>query len=231
MHWTLLFMLVGLLGWTKPTRPLSDESSVVAGLQAQLKKLEAQPLSIDQKARAARLLYYLGKFTKEETQKVAYWERGLALAKEAKEGQPKHSAAILWWTANQGELAQRNKLSALHHVKKIHEALLELKQNDPALEHYAPLRALGRLYHQAPSFISVGDNDKAREHFELALAKAAYCPGNKALFADFLFDQGEKEQARKLALEAIETADPKKFTPEQLLDWTTVAKKVLERLG
>lgn len=175
----------------------------------------------------ARGRYLAGKLAASSDEKASQHEMGVSLARARLSATPDDPDGLLWLAANLGAGAlARGKLTALRVVPEVERTLLRLDAVAPRHEHAAAARALGRLYHQAPAFISVGSSAKARVWFERALALEPTFPGNQALAADFFADRGDRERAQALARAAL--AGAAREAGPDAEEWREVARHVLE---
>ena len=210
---------------SSPVPPAESLSSELARIRKE------QAPSFERSLQEEQLLYYLGQQTDGKDQKKKMYEEGLKLAEQSRNQKPDDPDAILWWTAHEGSLAEINKgASGLNAVTKIEAALLTLKKTHPEYGHAAADRVLGRLYQKAPSFISVGSSRRAEEHLRGALAKFPTYPGNQVFLADFLAEEGKKEEASRLALAALRSPELQSY-PRDAHDWKQMAMSVLQRTG
>lgn len=204
--------------------------SPVHTVEKELKRLRAKTMEQwSKQTEEARLLYYLGKYTPDISLKQKYFEEGVGLAWKARKAKPKDPGAILWWVANRGELAQlKHNLVALGYVKEMETALLELKKLHPQYFFRAADRVLGRIYQKAPSFVSIGSSAKAEAHLKEAMKAPGNYPGNLIFFADFLLENGEKKEARKLARRVVSSPELAKY-PIEKFDWIRMAQEILQQ--
>lgn len=153
---------------------------------------------------------------------------GIDLARRALAANPDDRAGLLWLAANLGaEALTHGKLFALRVVPEIERTLLRLEAVDPSYDHAAAARALGRLYHKAPSVISVGSSKKAEDFLGRALSRDPDFPGNQAFAADFFASRGDCGRAVPLArrLQAAPNLDSFGIDAKE---WREIAKDVLE---
>jgi len=170
----------------------------VSDLRAELTKLRATPSKAERWAEEARLLFYLAEVSPEKEQMALYTE-GRDLAQKARAELPKSPAALLWWTANHGGIARMKKnLWALGALKDIEAALLEMKAIDPKFGYAAAARVLGKIYLEAPGFISIGSSSKSKENILESLKAAPEFPGNEIGYAEWLVEEGDKKQASEI---------------------------------
>lgn len=181
--------------------------------------VNADPREVVTLVQKARQSYFLGK--SQVAEPLPRFEEGLAAAEEARELAPNDPAAIIWWAANKGAIADiKRNLAALKTIKEIEGVLLKLKAKAPAFGYAAADRALGVLYHKAPGFISIGSNKKAEKHLREAVALAPEYPGNHLALADFLEATDKPEEAAKIVSALLENAEWRSkdygdFSPER----------------
>jgi tetratricopeptide (TPR) repeat protein len=148
---------------------------------------------------AAREAYRAGRVAKSDGEKRAQYQRSLDLARQALAKDPNDPGGLLWYAGALGsEALTHGKLYALRVVGDIERTLLRLEQIAPEYDEAAAARALGRLYHKAPSIISVGSSTKAADFFGRALARAPDNAGTLAYAADFYEDRGDCSRALAL---------------------------------
>lgn len=184
---------------------------------------------VDSAADGARLSYRAGQAATNQDESRRDYQRGIAIAREALARDPNDPGGLLWLAANLGaEALTHGKLHALGAVGEIERTLLRLEQVNPGYANAASARALGRLYHKAPSIISVGSNQKAAAYLQLALARAPGFPGNWAFAADFYADQNDCARAVPLArrLAATDLAHDG-FDGRDWREWRDIAAHVL----
>lgn len=155
-------------------------------------------------ATEARLTYWLAMYSDTIEEKNALFDRGLKLADGIHAEHSNDPDVLIAWIALKGgQLQIKSKLVALTYISPLEKAALRLKAIAPTFKEYAADRILGRMYHLAPSFISIGSAKKARQHFESAFAGAPENPENLLFYADFLASQGEKARAIEMVKKAL----------------------------
>jgi hypothetical protein len=184
------------LGAAAPEKPKVNEE---AALRAELVKIRAAAEGAERWTHEARALFYLAEAIPDPDEQMTLYTEGRDLAVKARAAQPKNSGAILWWAANHGGIARLKKnIWALGALKDIEKALLELKAMDPDFGYAAASRVLGKIYLEAPGFISIGSNSRSKENIQDSLKRAPGFPGNELGYVEWLFDEGEKEKATSL---------------------------------
>ena len=112
-------------------------------------------------------------------------------------------------------------------IGEIERTLLQLEHDDPAYDHAAAARVLGRLYHKAPALISVGSSRKAAAYLEEALARAPEFPGNWAFAADFYLDRHDCARAKPLGDRLRAAGDLDRFGVDGR-EWREIAAHVAD---
>lgn len=153
---------------------------------------------------------------------------GIALARQALQRDPHDPAGLLWLAGNLGgEALTHGKLYALRVIGEIERTLLQLEHDDPAYDHAAAARVLGRLYHKAPAVISIGSSRKAAAYLEEALARAPDFPGNWAFAAELYLDRHDCARAKPLGDRLRAAGDLDRFGVDGR-EWREVATHVAD---
>jgi len=157
----------------------------------------------------AEILFWLGEHSTDNKEKEAYLSAGVEAGKQAVKANPDDVAANLWYAANMGAHGVvRGIMSSLFYIKDIDKAGKKALAADKTFFHGAPLRLLGRFYHQCPGFpIGPGDNKKAVKMLEEAVETGPDFYMNHVYLADALISRYKKADAKKLLQQVIE-ADP-----------------------
>ncbi len=176
--------------------------------------------------------YLGGRVARQTEERLGLFRRGIAAGRDALQGRPDDPAGLLWLAANLGaEALERGKWAALKVLPEMERLLLRLEAVAPRFEHAAAARVLARLYHKAPAFISIGSSKKARAFFEKALQRAPDFPGNQALAAAFLSDEGDKERALGLARAVLRRTDLESIFGDEAKEWREIAQAIVEDEG
>lgn len=190
------------------------------------------PASYEARWEGARAAYFYGTYTvpdAKDAEKMAIFDGGITLAKEAVALSPKGVEGHFWLGVLYGVYGEAKgifkSLSLVPVIKQEMQTCLEL---DPAVEGWGPDRVLGRLYFKLP-FFKGGDNEKSIAHLEKSLAGA---PSN-ALTRLYLAETYRSERRKANAVQQLEevinmTPDPR-WTPEH--PWIKAqAEKLLKKL-
>lgn len=179
-------------------------------------------------AESARAAYEAGKRSADKNARERLFADGMAVAKARLAAQPDDPEGLYWLAVNMGAHAlERGKMSALPVVPRMENLLLRLDQIAPGYEQAGAARVLGRLYHQAPAFISIGSTKQARRFLERALALAPDHPGNLTFAADFLLSEGDRATARRYAERSLTLLSGRNLGFEER-EWSALARNVLE---
>ncbi|MCR9142786.1 MAG: TRAP transporter TatT component family protein [bacterium] len=160
----------------------------------------------------AEVLFWLGDYASEDSDKEKYFAEGVEVGKQAVEAAPDAVSAHMWYASNMGNHGMvRGMMSSLFYlgpIEKHGKRAIELDEN---YFDAGPLRLMGRFYHQAPGWpVGSGDHKKSMECLEKAVKIAPNFGFNKTYLADLLIAKGKKDQAKTLLDEVIAIPeDPK----------------------
>jgi hypothetical protein len=176
---------------------------------------------------SARAAYFAGKRARGSAERKRQFGAGVAQARQRLAENPDDPEGLLWLAANLGaEALERGKLTALGVLGEMERLLLRLETVAPTYDHAAAARTLGRLYHKAPAFISIGSMKKARLYWDKALSRDGDYAPNLILAADFYDDDGQKERARTLARRYLAAPVSPAENPEAD-EWMQIARDLL----
>ena len=196
-------------------------------LEQQWRDVQSKPENPKRLVEESRLLYYLGSQDPENSK--TKWSEGREKAEAARKVPTSEPGATFWWAANLGALARAEKnLAALGKIVQIEKALLELKRSYPTYGYAAADRVLGKIYSQAPRFISIGSTSEAESHMKAALAAAPEYPGNHLNWLEFLVEEERWDAARTALAEAKRVPWDKDFgafNPDKL-GWASQLKNI-----
>ena len=153
----------------------------------------------------AEALFWLGDFADGQADKERYHGEGVEVGKKAVALNPAFAPAHLWYAANMGSHGvARGIMSSLFYLGDIEKHGKKALELDETYFHAAPLRLLGRFYHQCPGWpIGKGDLSKAIAMLEQAVAKGPDFILNHYYLADALVAKRKKADARKVLREII----------------------------
>ncbi|HEY0706187.1 MAG TPA: hypothetical protein VGG33_05285, partial [Polyangia bacterium] len=177
----------------------------------------------------ARMAYFAGKRAPTSEERRRHYQAGVEAARARLAADPNAPDGLLWLAANLGsEALERGKIKALGVVKQMESLLLQLEATSPDYDHAAAARTLARLYHKAPSIISIGSMKKSREYWERALSRAGDYPANLVLAADFFDDDGDEARAKQLAMRYLQKPVSPVDDPDAA-EWRQIAVRIAGR--
>ncbi len=205
-------LLVETIDWFRELTRNSRESAAIAEL-SRLEFMQAQ-LELD-KDRRVQLFESC----------VASADQTLALNANDVKG-------LFWKAAAMGKMAEDSGiLNALRMIRPMEKMLLKVVALDERYENAGAHRALGRMYHKLPGFpISFGSNQKALMHLKRAHALFPEDVITRAFYAEVLYDEGKKEEARKHADFVLATPIADEDALE-FAEYVNIALAVIEKTG
>jgi tetratricopeptide (TPR) repeat protein len=190
------------------------------------------PASYDARWEGARAAYFFGTYTRTDapdSEKMAIFDGGITLAKQAVALSPKGVEGHFWLGVLYGVYGEAKGIfKSLSMVPLIKQEMQSCLEEDPAVEGWGPDRVLGRMYYKLP-FFKGGDNKKSIAYLEKSLAEA---PTN-ALTRLYLAETYRSEGMKVLAIQQLRaivsmTPDPR-WAPEH--PWIKAqAEKLLKKL-
>jgi tetratricopeptide (TPR) repeat protein len=180
----------------------------------------------------ARAAYFYGTYTKSDApdaEKMAIFDGGITLAKEAVTLSPKGVEGHFWLGVLYGVYGEAKgifkSLSLVPVIKQEMQACLEV---DPAVEGWGPDRVLGRMYYKLP-FFKGGDNDKSIAYLEKSLAGAPTNALTRLYLAETYRSKGQKVNAVQQLTEIVSMTPDPRWAAEH--PWIkTRAEKLLKKL-
>ncbi len=180
----------------------------------------------------ARAAYFYGTYTRGEApdaEKMAIFEGGIALAREAVALAPRGVEGHFWLGVLDGVYGEAKgvfkSLSLVPEIKQEMQACLEL---DPAVEGWGPDRVLGRLYFKLPWFKG-GDKPKSIAHLEKSLAGAPSNALTRLYLAESYRAEGMKAKASEQLREIVAMVPDPRWAPEH--PWIKAqAERLLKKL-
>lgn len=205
-------LLVETIDWLRELTRNSRESAAIAEL-SRLKFMRAQ-LELDKNYR------------------VQLFERCIATADRALALNANDVRGLFWKAAAMGKMAEDSGvLNALRMLRPMEKMLLKVATLDENYENAGAHRALGRIYHKLPGFpISFGSNQKALQHLKRAHELFPRDVITRAFYAELLYDEGRKDEARKHAdfVLAAPIADEDAL---EYAEYVNIALAIVEKTG
>lgn len=149
-----------------------------------------------------------------EKQREAAFEKLETRAEQLVREHPERAEPLIWdgivlstWAGASGGLG------ALGLVKRARHQFEQAMDIDPSSLEGSALTSLGSLYYQVPGWpIGFGDDDKAENLLSRALMMNPDGIDSNYFYADYLLDQGNREEARKYFQKALQ-APPRPQRP------------------
>lgn len=157
----------------------------------------------------AETFFWLGDYATGKADREKWFSQGVKIGETAVQKNPNDVAAHLWYAANMGSHGvERGIMASLFYINPIIEHGTKAIDLDETYFHAAPLRLMGRFYHQCPGWpISKGDINKGMSLLEKAVNIAPDFLQNKVYLAEIYMAKRKKREARKL-LDEILAAEP-----------------------
>ena len=195
----------------------SDAARARAAFERFQDAAKADATSVEARWEGARAAYFYGTYARADapdSEKMATFDAGIELAKQAVALAPKDVNAHFWLGVLFGVYGEAKgvlkSLSLVPSIKQEMQACLEL---DPSVEGYGPDRVLGRLYFKLP-FFKGGDNKKSIAHLEKSLAGAPTDALTKFYLAETYKSEGMKAKAVEQLQGIIAMTPDPRWTPE-----------------
>ncbi len=154
-------------------------------------------------------------------------QRGIVLARQARELKPDRVEAHYWYAINVGLLADVDRSYGLDAVGEMEAALKRAIEIDETYDHAGPLRVLGILHLRTPGPpASIGSKRKGLRLLQRAVEQFPDYPENYLYLAEALRDNDRPDEAR-VAAEKVLAAAPwpdRQFESEQ---WKSAARELL----
>jgi tetratricopeptide (TPR) repeat protein len=241
----VMFVLGGVAAVAQPTSPVGTLAEARAAYQQRAEPVQAQaavelfqkaaaedPTSYEARWEGARAAYFYGNYTRTDAsdgEKMAIFDGGIALAKEAAALSPKGVEGHFWLGVLYGVYGEAKgifkSLSLVPVIKQEMQTCLEL---DPAIEGWGPDRVLGRLYYKLPWFKG-GSNKKSITYLEKSLAGAPTNALTRLYLAETYRSEGMKSKAIAQLREVVTMVPDARWAPEH--PWIVAhAEKLLKKL-
>ena len=184
-------------------RKLIDERELDdANLETARDELFAVVEKDSEAARAYGLLseinYWLGELADDSEDKIFFFNEGVECGKEGIAIDENSVEANFWLAANYGSYGQeKGIMQSLALVKPIKETAEKVVSLDESYFYGGAHRVLGRLYHKAPSLISIGNIKKAIQHLEKAVEIGPKFFLNRIFLAEAYISTRDKDKARE----------------------------------
>ena len=174
-------LLVETIDWFRDLSRNSQESAAIAEL--------------------SRLKFMIAQLEMDKERRVQLFERCIAIADQAIALNPNDVRGLFWKAVAMGKMAEDSGIvNAFRMLRPMEKMLLKVITLDEKYENAGAHRALGRMYHKLPGFpISFGSNQKALAHLKRAHELFPRDVITRAFYAEVLYDEGRKAEARRHA--------------------------------
>lgn len=174
-------LLVETIDWFRDLTRNSQESAAIAEL--------------------SRLKFMIAQLEMDKNRRVQLFERCIAIADQALALNANDVRGLFWKAAAMGKMAEDSGIvNAFRMLRPMEKMLLKVVTLDEKYENAGAHRALGRMYHKLPGFpISFGSNQKALAHLKRAHELFPRDIITRAFYAEVLYDEGRKAEARRHA--------------------------------
>ena len=152
-------------------------------------------------AQLSRLEFMNAQLETDKDSRMQLFQNCIVIADQALALDANDIGGLYWKAAAMGKLAKDTGiLNALRMIRPMERILLKVVTLDEKYENAGGHRALGRMYYKLPGFpISFGSNQKALTHLKRAHELFPKDIITRAFYAEALYDEGRKEDARKHA--------------------------------
>ena len=195
----------------------ADEAQARAAVELCAAAAKADPTSYEARWLGAAAAYYYGTYPREEApdkEKMAIFQRGIDLAKEAIALQPKGVEAHFWLGVLYGVYGEaKGIMKSLSLVPEIKQEMQLTLEADQPFEGWGADRVLGRMYFKLP-FFKGGDNKKSIEHLERSLAGAPTNALTRVYLAATYKSEGMKDKAREQCRHVLAMEPDPRWAPE-----------------
>ncbi len=174
-------LLLETIDWFRDLTQNSQESAAIAEL--------------------SRLEFMIAQLEMDKNRRVQLFERCIAIADQAISLNPNDVRGLFWKAVAMGKMAEDSGIvNAFRMLRPMEKMLLKAVTLDEKYENAGAHRALGRMYHKLPGFpISFGSNQKALAHLKRAHELFPRDIITRAFYAEVLYDEGRKAEARRHA--------------------------------
>ena len=152
-------------------------------------------------AELSRLQFMEAQLERSKNRRIQLFENCVAVADRALALNKNDVRGLFWKAAAMGKMAEDSGMvNALRMIRPMENLLLKVVALDEKYENAGAHRALGRIYHKLPGFpLSFGSNQKALMHLKRAHELFPRDVITRAFYAELLYDEGRKDEARKHA--------------------------------
>ncbi|MCB1317957.1 MAG: hypothetical protein KDK27_18460 [Leptospiraceae bacterium] len=212
-------------------RELNFPENLLKAREIYLEALKNNEKDAEAVTQLAQIMFWLGEYSDSDSDKEKYFGEGVEHGKKAIELNPDSVAAHTWYASSMGSHGLvRGIMSSLFYLGPIEKHAKKAVELDESYFEAAPLRLLGRFYHQAPGWpVGPGDNKKAQELLERSIEVGPEFAFNQVYLADLYISKGKKDDARKM-LEAALALPERSNMPIHYQRSQAQARSLMEKL-
>jgi tetratricopeptide (TPR) repeat protein len=198
--------------------PNPELSQVKAAIAAYEQVLAQNPQHYEALWRLARCYWWQGDHSP-KGKEIELYDKGKLYAQRAQQTAPEKEKGYYWFGVNEGRAGEIrgifNSLFAIEPIRQAMQKVLSLTEEKDGSAHHV----LGVLYRRAPGWpLSCGDINKSLDHARQAVEFSPDEVAPRVDLAKTLIAKGQKDEARKLLLEALELTGPADLIPETKKD-------------
>jgi tetratricopeptide (TPR) repeat protein len=210
----------------------AEPASAKAALDLFKQAARENPQSYEAAWEGARASYFYGTYTladASDSEKMAIFQDGIDLAKQAIALQPKGVEGHFWLGVLYGVYGEAKgifkSLSLVPDIKREMQAAIDI---DPSVEGWGPDRVLGRMYHRLPWFKG-GSDKKSIEYLEKSLKGAPTNALTRLYLAETYKSEGMKPKAIEMLKSIVSMTPDPRWAPEHT-KIKADAEKLLDKL-
>jgi len=172
---------------------------------AKEKQFQDKPKDLETAWQFGQACFDLAEVATNGTERAQIAERGITACRQALTINSNSAPGHYYLALNLGELAQTKSVGALKLVTQMEREFTTAGQLDAQLDFGGADRAIGLLYRDAPTIISIGSRSKAKQHLRKAVELAPDFPENRLDLIESYLKWGDRNEARRElnALEAV----------------------------
>jgi hypothetical protein len=203
----LALVALFLLGFSMPARSENATNATAlrakTAFQALQETHQASRTNTEVAWQFARACFDWAEFATNDAQRAQLAQLGIKASRAVLAKNSNSLEGHYYLGMNLGQLARTKSLGALPIVDEMEIEFKAARALDEKFDHAGPVRNLGLLYLDAPSFGSIGSRSKARTHLQRAAELAPDFPENRLNLAEARVRWRDLEGARR-ELEALE---------------------------
>lgn len=217
----------GIALWTEQPRDVARVTDAAHRLEQAARTLRDD---YDAQWEAAQALAFVAENAANANTRRDAAERGIVLARRARELKPAGVEGHYWYAINVGLLADVDRAYGLDAVGEMEAALKRAIELDERYDFAGPLRVLGILHLRTPAPpVSIGSPRKGLRLLQHAVALFPDYPENYLYLAEALRDNDRADEAR-VAIRKVLDANPWPDRQFESSQWRASTQKLLQTL-